>query len=660
MKRSRKLIGIVFMSVILLFFAGLRAGYAEERNQGVSIQGVGTDDSGFVNGYGRKTRLKVSALEGSQGGGVKLYGISGPYQEECSPGDYSYQEENEFVIKENGFYYICALDEAQNSDVICLKISCIDRQGPERKEMIVTADRSANGYSRSISLSPVLEDEAGLAAAPYSYNDGRSFTSVSENTYYENCIVKLCYRDVLGNESRDEVEIACIDRQAPYVTLTDATERINGYALAARCHAEAADYQSLLDEEAYSLDRLQWTDTDQFDFEAEGEYDIYVRDSLGNVAAESFRAAGIDRDAPVIKSINKSMDKEVSGYTDTLILEIEAEDEKSGLAAMPYCLGENSYSEKNTFDIVENGIYAISVRDALGNVQEAAVNIECIDNEGPVIYISGNPSEYTNGDISLILTVSDSMSGISGLWYKNDSYTSRLLIGNYDNLDNVCEKLKISQNGSYTFYAQDGLGNMSEATVRVTKINKSSSSSKSTSSSKRSSSSYSSRISDLLIIGSSSSKKTSSSSVARLIIGSVESSSPEGDDEEEEAEEEEDMDYEDGELIYSNMDSLSLNMTSPLDGMDDIFPEYIEGEYDTAYGAPEIKDIDYPAPKEEGVSKGAILAMGTLIIILLSGLVLFLLNKFGILDLKQLLLDLTHKGQEMQEEEMAEETTDEF
>lgn len=656
---------IAALLLALLMIGVLTAGsiYAEEMKKNLKIKTVSIDENKLKNGFARNAELVVSALQGEEGYRITAYGISGPYESEQSEPEFSYQDSNSFFLDENGIYYFCVRDEAGNSDMMSVQLECIDREGPKRKDMLVMIPDEKNGYGRSVTISPVLEDAVGLSENPYSYNGGKTYTSVSQNTYYENCDLLLCYRDVLGNESCDEVSIRCIDRMPPVVSLLDASERINTYAHTVTCDIVASDEMSGLHENAYSLNRVEWSPVGRFEFEQEGKYDLFVRDKLGNITHKEFKAENIDNEPPVIKKITQENIAEVNGYARSVRVSLSAVDDKAGLADKPYKYGRGAVCvEDDCITCEENGVYEFSVLDALGNEQTAVVEINTIDSLGPLLYVTGNPSYYVNGDITLSIAASDDMSGVSSIWYKNNDINSKITMGEYLHLKNVKEKLKVTQNGSYTFYAQDAVGNISETTINVTKLDKSKTSSKS--SSKSSTVTWHSKDSSstqaMLVLGSSTSKKSSSSSAGKIVIGGSNSREIFSDEESNTADDEDDEEaYEDGELIFASLseDGISINSVSANAG--EVIPEIIEGEYEFAFSKPESEAVQFPEENADDMPpKGAVIAIGTCIIIFLLALVIFVLNRMGIINIRDILDNLKNKEFEENVEETIGDTTD--
>ncbi|MCR5625922.1 MAG: hypothetical protein K6F99_01255, partial [Lachnospiraceae bacterium] len=130
------------------------------------------------------------------------------------------------------------------------------------------------------------------------------------------------------------------------------------------------------------------------------------------------------------------------------------------------------------YTVRTNGDVKITARDCFENESEKIINISKIDCEGPVIEITGNPTSTVYKSCRLDIKAVDNKSGVTEIWYKNNTANVPSLLQNYGvNSDGMgretgSSSATINLNGSYTFYAYDALGNMSEQTVTVSKISK--------------------------------------------------------------------------------------------------------------------------------------------------------------------------------------------
>ena len=125
---------------------------------------------------------------------------------------------------------------------------------------------------------------------------------------------------------------------------------------------------------------------------------------------------------------------------------------------------------KNTADsgaapVTTNGIHyvfyrAISSAGVYSNVSN--YRMVKIDTEKPTISVTGNPTSWVTTDVTLKVSASDSVSGLS-------SVTAN---GKILSLNNGVVNYTVSANGTYTFVATDVAGNTTTQNVVVSKIDK--------------------------------------------------------------------------------------------------------------------------------------------------------------------------------------------
>ncbi len=118
---------------------------------------------------------------------------------------------------------------------------------------------------------------------------------------------------------------------------------------------------------------------------------------------------------------------------------------------------------EGSFVITEEGKheFTISYEDIAGNSESTTVtDAVAIDRTGPVINaVNGNPTNWVNTDVTLVVDAVDADCGVI------DTYSMNGLIQND-------ASFVVEQNGTYTFVVTDILGNSSQITVDVTKIDK--------------------------------------------------------------------------------------------------------------------------------------------------------------------------------------------
>lgn len=110
-----------------------------------------------------------------------------------------------------------------------------------------------------------------------------------------------------------------------------------------------------------------------------------------------------------------------------------------------------------TSEITENGKYYIFVQDTAGNISKQEIGIDKVDNKPPEIAYTINKDTLSSGYVTIVVTAEDKESGLYDSPFSWDKRTW--------SKENSTRTVK--QNGRYKVYAEDNLGNVSEAEILV-------------------------------------------------------------------------------------------------------------------------------------------------------------------------------------------------
>lgn len=513
--------------------------------------------------------------------------------------------------------------------------------------ILIDGSSFINGYTKAAPVTvSACDAQSGIAedgfacVGPYGDNNqeidsealeygGNHFCLTENGVYY------FAVRDRAGNTSVVSSRLDCIDNEGPVRKniFSRIPGAVNGYGRSVIVSVEADDCGAGLAADAYSYDGGDtFTSVSENVFTDNGtEYFVY-RDALGNESSDEVVIGCIDRQAPVVKSMEETPVDGINGYGRRSVLTVDAADSKSGLAGRAYSYDDGrTYVSSNSIVLYENGVCIVRVRDGLGNEIRRAVAVSCVDNSGPSIVVTGNPATKVNSDVTLSITVSDGESGVASVWYQNDSVKAKTLIGKYDGKKKCREKAEILQNGSYTFFAYDRLGNETRKTVTVSKIDRSmrSSSGSMRITAPSGSSERQTRGDTRSISIGGGSSASSSSSRKPVVIGGM------GSTEENESEESWDGG---GKTLFVGVSDNSADYDEP-ENEEVYIPDagLITGEMDQALSGGEETEIDYPEDIEDkGPGRGSIIAMGIGIVLGLLLLLVFILGRTGIAELPKI------------------------
>ncbi len=205
----------------------------------------------------------------------------------------------------------------------------------------------------------------------------------------------------------------------------------------------------------------------------EGTYYLFLMDEAGNIAERDYYTGHQDRTVPVFTGDpvieNEGGD---NGYTHAVLITVNAEDDEK-LNAYPFSFnGGQTWQEGNQLRVVENGIIEVKCRDWAGNESETLeIEINNIDNDPPVISLAQNDDNRNDGSVEITVNAHDSLSGVSELSYQNDTVGIPVIIAGGDGSSSESRgtSVTINQNGTYTFFAFDVLGNISSSQINVVK-----------------------------------------------------------------------------------------------------------------------------------------------------------------------------------------------
>lgn len=225
-----------------------------------------------------------------------------------------------------------------------------------------------------------------------------------------------------------------------------------------------------------------WTSQNTLLVSENGTYTCKIRDAAGNESTETIVVSNIDRLLPTLSLVPETKEwtrKAVLLTAQGSDMPKTEKDGCSGLADNPYfwkapeeaeeakaAEGEEaktfgSWSAENVIMASQNGEYHCLLRDKAGNEREAVCKVDWIDTTAPVITIKKQGKWY-DGSMEFLICAKDLQpDGTPGCGLAQEAYS----------FDGSCygskNRLTVSQEGSYTVWVRDALGNVREQTVRL-------------------------------------------------------------------------------------------------------------------------------------------------------------------------------------------------
>ena len=209
----------------------------------------------------------------------------------------------------------------------------------------------------------------------------------------------------------------------------------------------------------YRVNNGAWQSSAQFSVNENGSYEFEAKDTSGNIGNINITVDKIDKTAPsaAVQLDPDALRPDGSWTKDEITVTVNATDNESGVKE--YIVDGNSQAT-NTFTITDDSEHTVKIIDNAGNQSDVVKFSAKYDATAPTINsITGNPTEWTNGDVTLTISAVDT--GCNGIQYSIDNVTWK-----FENA------FVVTENNDYTIYVKDMLGNTTSQVVSVTKIDK--------------------------------------------------------------------------------------------------------------------------------------------------------------------------------------------
>ncbi len=400
------------------------------------------------------------------------------------------EEKKEINIEEeidhNGKYYVSIKDEADGVTTKEITINKVDNVLPEileknitsewlqSKELSVKAiDRESGivGYQITKSFEPE-KDWNEIEAT----NEIQTFTKeISENGEWY-----VHIKDKVGNIKTESINVDNIDTEGPTISIENnyndiwTKDNVN-VILNINETGSGIDYcEESTDDSEYTKIEQEITDNKvTLTYTGNHNETRYYRcyDKVGNVSNKENTTLKIDQTLPTIEKV----EKDENNYTNGKVkVTITAHDDV-GLDANPYTFDGEVWQEENEKEYQKNDEnIIIKVKDHVGNIAtyEGEIKVDNIDTEGPTISIENNYDNiWTNNDVSVVLNLSDNLSGIDYCEESTDDseYTriDKEIIEN-----TITLKYNEDKNEVRYFKCYDKVGNESNKEFTTLKIDK--------------------------------------------------------------------------------------------------------------------------------------------------------------------------------------------
>lgn len=221
---------------------------------------------------------------------------------------------NSFIFTSSGNYELCVKDNAGNiakktfsiqMDKIAPTVNIYASSEWTSKNVVISATATDDVIS-SVSGGDVSGGDvsggntgSGLAAEPFSWDGGSTWTSNNIQEALDNGSYSVMVRDNAGNISTATININCIDKSIPEVVVEKQFENWPYNEDSMLITVNANDNQSGLPTEAYSFDGgSTWSNQNTYTVKNSFCLSIAVRDQVGNIFYQNLDV--VKESAPIV------------------------------------------------------------------------------------------------------------------------------------------------------------------------------------------------------------------------------------------------------------------------------------------------------------------------------------------------------------------------
>lgn len=373
-----------------------------------TITRIVPDVEGFTNG---NIKLKAEAKD-DVGLDAKPY-LWGTYSKD-NPSDIEwigeYSASDTYTVTSNIGVALKVRDRAgKESEVYTYYVENIDRTAPV-----------IDNYQTSVPLTSAINPNDGITITINAHDPSDSITNTSaglvndyvywngawggrSNTFYSPGTLVIKVRDAAGNISAPiTVTIPSVDSDGPEITSFTGTHMGKAWTVApVTLTVTARDTDgSALPKQCYSWDGGKtWTSLNTKKVTENGEYNVMVRDKVGNTVSDSIIVSNIDSEKPTANVYLAKVHSDPSDADSDLIWKVyvDVADQISGVDYVKTLWDGGTHAD--VFPIVQEvtttGMYGVIVVDKAGNETYTYLTVtnEMLGNEAPG---SGTNSEYVN------------------------------------------------------------------------------------------------------------------------------------------------------------------------------------------------------------------------------------------------------------------------
>ena len=431
-----------------------------------------------------------------------------------------------YTAPEDDTYIFCIEDEAGYKLITQKRITSQERvmsvtiaqDENSPGNLIITA---TNAICNIVEMKVAIGDDISLeyfenSGEPISIQSGREV--VAKYTVQENCTINVYVKDEQGYTYMYKRNLIGIDdpepepSEAPTITLTQNTENPKQIDVDVQAHNSSVDEVKWAEGKQnityfatngtrIGQDKVGVAIHTEFTISAIGTYTVYAKDDNGNEAIKTIEITNIEQTPPteedttppdIIINQENTDNENVQVSINVLdnLTNINMVKVAQGQQTIDYFENEgqeltiqkDDNSAKAVINVTENGFYTVYAKDDAGNATIEVFEVTTItedpeiDDTTPPTIQTINESINENESIKVTINVTDTQSQISTIKIANGEQ-------NVDYFENQGTTLKlttddksakatvgITENGTYTIYAEDEQGNKTVKVITITEI----------------------------------------------------------------------------------------------------------------------------------------------------------------------------------------------
>lgn len=309
--------------------------------------------------------------------------------------DGQWQKTPAFQVKANGTYTFYAKDAVGNvSAGETVEVQYVDATAPEIGVVLDPPNAGEQWTNGKVKVTVTGEDnESGLAKKAFKMDEGQwqeTGTFVIQDNKGHNFYV----RDAVGNEAKQQAKADRYDDIAP--TINQVQVKLGNLVLKQGTyisdkitytyHIDATDNVGGSGVQKFSCNGGKtWQTSGDFELKGGESYDFRVKDQAENESAVLRYIPNYDTTAPTINDVQQSTDKPTN---QAVTVTVTANDVQSGLNnSGAYKLDDGKWQKENSFDIKDDRIHTVSVRDNAipKNVAEKKIQIKNFNSTPPTV-----------------------------------------------------------------------------------------------------------------------------------------------------------------------------------------------------------------------------------------------------------------------------------